>query len=153
MIYNIPNSEPLTIETLVFDLNGTLSNYGRISRNTRLLLKTLKRKGFRLILISSDQRGNAADWAKRVGMEFYTASTTEQKKQQVEKLQLTNFAAVGNARVDLGLFEDASLRIGTLQQEGLHTAILPHVDILVGHIDHALTLFLDTDAMCATLKT
>jgi len=152
MTYNIPNSEPLTIDTLVFDLNGTLANYGRIARSTRSLLKTLKRKGFRLILISSDQRSNAAQWAHRLGMEFYAASSLDEKKKQIKKLQITNFAAIGNARVDLGLFEKAQLRIGTLQQEGLHTAILPHVEILVAHIDHALTLFLDTDAMCATLK-
>jgi len=151
MIYTIQNNT-LTIETLVFDLNGTLANNGQIKRSTRSLLKKLKKAGFRLILISSDQRGNAASWTEKMDMEFYAAATSDEKERQINELQLKNFAAVGNARVDIGLFAHAQLRIATLQQEGLHTAILPHIDILVRHIDHALALFLDEDALCATLK-
>jgi soluble P-type ATPase len=61
-------------------------------------------------------------------------------------------AAIGNARIDIGKFKHAKLSIATLQSEGIHTGILPYVDIIVPNINDALDLFIDSDALIATMR-
>ena len=59
--------------------------------------------------------------------------------------------AIGNARIDIGMFQNAALSIATIQSEWIHTAILEHVDIIIPNIEDALDLFIDWDSLRATM--
>ena len=59
MIYHIPKGEPLEINTIVLDLNGTLTVKGKLEDSTIELIKQLQNEEFRLVLISGDIRGTA----------------------------------------------------------------------------------------------
>jgi P-type E1-E2 ATPase len=152
MIYHIPKGETLEINTIVLDLNGTLTVKGILENSTIELIKQLQNNSFRLVLISGDIRGNAKTIAKKLGMDLYLGSTSDEKAAQMQQFDKNKTAAIGNARIDIGTFENAVLSIATLQSEGIHTAIINHVDIIVPSIDDALRLFIDKKSLEGTLR-
>lgn len=152
MIYHIPKGETIEIDTIVLDLNGTLTVKGILQNSTIELIKQLQNNDFRLVLISGDIRGNAKTIADNLGLELYLGSTSDEKATQMQQFDKNKTAAIGNARIDIGTFENAKISIATLQSEGIHTAILKHVDIIVPSIDNALQLFLDKKSLEGTLR-
>ncbi len=152
MKYNISGVGEIEINTIVMDLNGTLAIRGKVIKGVKEKLSKLKGKGFKLILVSSDQRDNAEQIAKELEIEFYAAKTLEEKAEFMQSLNPENITAIGNAQVDIGLFSNAKLSIATLQAEGIHAEIIKHVDIIVPSIIDALNLLLDEDTVASTMK-
>ena len=152
MLINAPNNVQLDIKNIVLDLNGTLANYGIISEETKELIQKLKALNYRIILISGDIRGNAATIAKELGIDLLLGKNSNEKAKQIQKFNSNNTAAIGNARIDIGTFQNAILSIATLQQEGIHTDIIKYVDIIVPSIEDALRLFIDTKSIEGTLR-
>ena len=152
MIYHIPKGETVEIKTIVLDLNGTLTVKGKLEDSTKDLIMQLKNNDFRLVLISGDIRGNAKTIADELGMDLFLGSTSDEKAAQMQQFDKNKTAAIGNARIDIGTFENATLSIATLQAEGIHTAILQYVDIIVPSINDALQLFLDKKSLEGTLR-
>ena len=152
MLINAPNNVQLDIKNIVLDLNGTLANYGIISEETKELIQKLKALNYRIILISGDIRGNAATIAKELEIDLLLGKNSNEKAKQIQKFNSNNTAAIGNARIDIGTFQNAILSIATLQQEGIHTDIIKYVDIIVPSIEDALRLFIDTKSIEGTLR-
>ena len=153
MIFNIPpHGEVLEINTIVLDLNGTLSVNGVVADSTKELIHQLKEIGYHLFLISGDIRGSAKTIANELGLDLYLGKTSDEKAAQMQQFDKNKTAAIGNARIDIGTFENAALSIATLQAEGIHTGILQYVDILIPSIDDALRLFLDKKSLEGTLR-
>lgn len=152
MKYIISEFGEVEINTIILDLNGTLAVHGKIVRGAKKRLSTLKKLEFKIVLFSGDQRGNVEELCNELNIEFKKASSQKEK----EKFFLENnpecTAAIGNARIDNGKFKHAKLSIATLQSEGIHTGILDFVDIIVPNINDALDLFIDPDALIATMK-
>jgi len=152
MKYTISGVGELEVRTILFDLNGTLSAYGTITENAATKIRALKEKDFRLVIVSSDQRGNATDMAHDLGIEIIKASTEIEKENVSKTFDKQTTASIGNGRVDIGLFKHSVLSIGIINKEGLHTGILPFVDLLFNCIEDAFEFFLDEDTLKATLK-
>ncbi|MCF7799339.1 hypothetical protein K9M74_05550 [Candidatus Woesearchaeota archaeon] len=149
MEYSI-QGHTLELETLLLDLNGTITVRGKLPRGIKRRLRAIQRLGIKIIIISGDQRGTAQQIASRLGVEIMIAKTSTEKALLAKTIP--NTMAVGNARIDLGLFVHASLSVATVQGEGIHTAIIPAVDIIVPHINDALDLLLHPDNLEGTLK-
>lgn len=147
-----PNQENIEIENIVLDLNGTLSVSGIVSEKTKLQILKLKDLGYKIVLISGDIRGTAYDIAQSLDIELYLGKSSEEKAEKMQALQSEKTAAIGNARIDIGTFKNAKLSIATLQAEGIHTGIIPYVDIIVPNINDALNLFIETQSLEATLR-
>ena len=152
MIYQLSTDETLEINTIVLDLNGTLSVNGVIPSEIPGLLSQLKKLDVRLILLSGDIRGNAQKLADDLGMELVVAKNAHEKEKAILQLEPETCAAVGNARIDIGAFKHAKLSIATLQAEGIHVDILKYVDILVPSVADALNLFINKKSLLATMK-
>ena len=152
MLIKAPNNRVLDIENIILDLNGTLANYGIVSERSKELIKALKELNYNIILISGDIRGNAANIAKELNIKIFLGENSEAKAIEVQKFDPNKTAAIGNARIDIGTFNNAIISIATLQQEGIHTEIIKHVDIIVPSIEDALKLFIDTKALEGTLR-
>ncbi|MCM2326116.1 MAG: HAD family hydrolase [Candidatus Woesearchaeota archaeon] len=151
MIFNIPHKGTLEIDTLVFDLNGTLSVHGILVEGVSERIEELKTKGYRIVLVTGDIRGNASRICQELGIELRIAAKSEDKAIEIQKLG-KNCAAIGNARLDIGLFKHAKIRIATLQAEGIHIGIMPYIDIIVTSVNDALDLFLKPESMVGTLR-
>lgn len=152
MEYNVSGIGTIELKTVVFDLNGTLAVYGHIKQTTKELLMELKNKDFEIIILTSDQRGVAMETADEIGVKCMIAQTSEEKLQFMKSLNREKTIAVGNGRVDIGMFQMSKIRIATLQAEGIHTGILSYVDIIVASVDDAIRLLLDKDAFVSTMK-
>ncbi len=152
MRYNVPQGEEFEINTIILDLNGTLSVNGKIPAGAKERIRKLQRLGFRVILFSGDQRGTAGKICSNLGIELRLTPTGREKEREMLKLDFKKCASIGNARIDLGTFKHAKLSIITLQAEGIHARAIEHADIIVPSINDALDLFLNPDSLCATLR-
>jgi len=112
----------------------------------------LQSLGVNVVMISSDQRGNARALALSSGIAYYEANNSREKEDVLLSLGSNNVAAIGNARIDIGLFVQSIVSIATLQSEGIHKDIIDHVDVIVPSINDALDFFLDEDTFIATMK-
>lgn len=150
MIYKT-NSGDIELNTILIDLNGTLTVSGILDERIPALISQLKWLWFRLILLTGDQRGNSQQF-ESIGLEVVLAWNAQAKKEFALTCDITKTIAIGNARIDIWMFEVCKLRIATLQWEWIHAAILPYVDIIVPDMVNALQMFIDTDIFAATMK-
>ncbi len=152
MKIEIPKGETIEINTIVLDLNGTLAVKGVVSEQTKQLIHKLKTLNYRIVLISGDIRGNAKIISDELGIELFLGATSLAKAEQMKQFDKETTASIGNARIDIGTFENSKISIATMQSEGIHTGILRYVDILVPTIEDALSLFIDIKSLAGTLR-
>jgi len=152
MKYNPVGVGEINLNTIILDLNGTLAIDGKLVEGVIPRIVKLKELGFKIYLFTGDQRGTAAMQAKELGIELMFAKTTEEKAECAKKCNFETTVAIGNARIDIGTFDNAKIKIGTLQREGIHAGILPHIDILMPSINDALDLLINPDSFNATMR-
>jgi P-type E1-E2 ATPase len=152
MIFEIPFAEKLEINTIVMDFNGTLAVKSIVSDSTKLKLKKLKELGYRLFVFTGNQRGTAEPLIKELGLDCKLTPTSKDKEREFLKLNPKTAAAIGNSRIDIGMFKHAKLSIVTLQGEGIHSDTLKHAEIIVPSIEDALELFIDKDSLISILR-
>lgn len=112
----------------------------------------LQDSGFHIFLSSGNQRGNGKKIADELGIEFSLANSALEKSQIWNSIDPAKSVAIGNARIDIGLFGKSRISILTLQSEGIHVGALQYADILIPSICDALDLFLEPDRLLATMK-
>ncbi|PKQ64913.1 hypothetical protein BZG02_03435 [Labilibaculum filiforme] len=152
LIYRVPGVGKIEIDTLVVDSNGTLTVRGEIVPGVIEKIQRLQSFGVNVVMISSDQRGKARELSDATGVAYYEANNSREKEDILLSLGSNNVAAIGNARIDIGLFVQSVVSIATLQGEGIHKDIIDHVDVIVPSINDALDFFLDEDTFIATMK-
>ena len=151
MKIDIPGNGPLEIETIILDLNGTLRVGGKLVPGVAGRIEELRKK-CKLVLFSGDTRGDAAQLAKELGIDFTKTTTGQDKVKEAEKLHPEFCAAVGNGLIDLELIKRVRLGIVALQGEGAHAKTLLTADVIVPNVNDALDLFLDEQRLIATLR-
>ncbi len=152
MVYQVPGVGEIELNTIVLDLNGTLSVNGVIPDGVKERIDKLKQLGFSIVLFSGDQRGTAGAICKDLQIQLIRCGTSIEKEIAMDQLPGDKTVAIGNARIDIGTFKKAKIRIATLQNEGIHREILDYVDVIVPSINAAFDLLIDTDSFCATMR-
>lgn len=152
MKYTIPGQEELEINTIILDLNGTLSVGGTVPDGVKSRLDNLKRRGFQLLFFTGNTRNDADDLSKDLGIQWKLAKNADDKRNLALELDPETCASVGNGLIDLELMKVVKLSIVTLQSEGIHVQTLINSDIAVPTINDALDLFIDSARLIATLR-
>jgi soluble P-type ATPase len=152
MRYNIPGQEPFDIDTLILDLNGTLSVGGVIPEGVKQRLDVVQRLGFKAVLFTGNTRNNADELASELGIDWKLAKTTEDKRDLALEIGADTCASIGNGLIDVELTKAVRLGIVTLQAEGVHTQTLLAADIVVPTVNDALELFIGTSRLTATMR-
>lgn len=152
MKYNILGQKPFEINTLILDLNGTLSVGGIVPEGVKERLKKVQVLGFRVVFFTGNTRNDADALAAELGIEWRLAKTAEEKRDLALELDPDTCASIGNGLIDLELTKVAKLGIVTLQAEGVHTQTLMAADVVVPTINDALDLFIDPDRLIATMR-
>ena len=152
MIFNIPEWDTIEINTLVFNLNWTLAVSGEVSKDVEDKLSRLKELGYDMVLLSGDVRGNAKELCNRLGIKFIRARTSEEKKNEIKKLNPETCAAIGNARIDNWMFKEARVAIAVLQEEWIHVDVIKYTDLILPSISDALNLFIDEKIFMWTMR-
>ena len=152
MTYDIPGQETFTINTIILDLNGTLSVGGVIPDGVKPRLDRLKEMGFKVLFFTGNTRNDADGLANDLGIEWKLAKSDADKRDLARDLDPETCASVGNGLIDLELMNIVRLAIVTLQSEGVHVKTLLASDIVVPNINDALDLFIDSQRLVATLR-
>lgn len=153
MEYILNSGEKLILNKIVIDLNGTLTIKGKIIKGVKEKIRRLKKEGFEIFILTGDARGNSKKIAKELGVNCLIATNSKEKAKIMKTLNPKECVAIGNARIDIGMFKNAKIRILTLQAEGIHTKVIPYVDIIIPSILDALDLFIDKNSFLATMKS
>ena len=148
---DIPGGEPLSLEHLVLDVNGTLSDRGELGRGVAPRLRRLG-AGLDVWLLSADTFGTLAGIASSLGVGSRQVASGEEKVAHLRELDATTCVAIGNGANDRAMLEEAALGIAVLGPEGTSFAAIAAADVVCRSIVEALELLLDDRALAATLR-
>lgn len=150
----IPDFEPLRLEHLVLDYNGTLAFDGELLPGVK---ERLDRLASQLIIhvVTGDTFGKARSRLSGVRCELSILpphAQSEAKRAYVERLGASACVCIGNGRNDRLMLEAAALAIAVAQQEGACAETLVAADVVVPGIHDALDLLVHPQRLVATLR-
>lgn len=150
----IPGREPLAIEHLVLDYNGTLAVDGRILPGVAERLGELSQR-LSVHVITADTFGMAAMETATLPVTLQIIGTGDQAQAKlalVESLGPQAVAAMGNGANDRLMLDRAALGICMLGNEGAAAAALLAADLVVRQPTDGLDLLLHPGRLAATLR-
>ena len=144
----------LKLEYSVSDYNGTLALNGKMPEETKQRLSLIA-NSLKIIVLTSDEFGKAAEELKGVNCELKIIEEREmdiQKAEFVKKLGAEKVVALGNGMNDRKMLKVAGLGIAVLGSEGASSQALAASDIQVASACIGLDLLLNPRRVRATLK-
>ncbi len=152
----IPWGEKYSINNVVFDLNGTLANDGKIAENTIDLLEKLARDA-KMYIVTADTHNTAEELKDKLGdlaeiIVLKSNDHAQEKARFVHTLGFRETVTVGNGANDLKMMEEGILSFGIIGGEGLYGPLLAKVDIVVQNVDHAIEMLINPMKIVATIR-
>ena len=150
----IPGREPLQIEHLVLDYNGTLACDGIIKEGVLSRLEQLS-GDLKIHVLTADTYGSAHEQCAVGYIRLHVIGKTDQEHEKLAYLRSLGSAscvALGNGRNDALMLSEAALGFALLQEEGLCTASLVASDLCYRTINEALDALLIPNRLVATLR-
>ena len=154
MVIEIPGREPLELQNLVLDYNGTIAEDGEVIPAIASRLEVLSRM-LNICVITADTHGTAARKCAHLPLRVMTFPTVEVgaiKAEEVRKLS-GGVVCIGNGFNDIQMSDAADLSICVIGPEGCCGGLLSHCDIVVTSIEAALDLLCKPGRIRATLRT
>lgn len=150
---HIPGRDPLFIENVVMDYNGTLAVDGVLLDSVKDRIQNLAQKA-NVYILTADTYGTVKKQCQDLGI---TVKTFPREGAALCKEEIVNSlegqtVCIGNGYNDIQMFDMADLTIGVLEKEGVCAALLSHTDVLVSAAEDALDLLLKPDRLRATLR-
>jgi len=150
--FEIPGAVPLEIADLVCDVNGTLTDRGRVLDGVRERIVALRER-CAIHLVSADTFGTLATLAADLGVDAVRISSGEDKRAFVEARGAGRCCGVlGNGRNDELALRAAALGIVVLGPEGASPRSLLAADVVCASVTDALDLLADPQALAATIR-
>lgn len=143
--------EPLALDFLLLDVNGTLGDRGLLLEGVAERLAVL-RAFLEPRLVSSDTFGTLAGIAETLSLPAEPAASGEEKLAILRRLGPDRCAVIGNGANDALVLAAAALGIAVLGREGASGAALAAADVVCGSVLDALDLLGDPQALVATLR-
>lgn len=150
-VYEIPGEGSFEIEHLLLDVNGTLTDRGRLLPGVIQRIGHLRAE-LSVHLFSADTYGTLDNLSRLLRVEATQISTGMEKGDLARGLGGERCAAIGNGRNDAEMLAEVRLGIVVLGPEGLSRAALSAADVLCPSIQVALDLLEDPKSLSATLR-
>lgn len=154
IILEIPGRESITLEHIVFDVNGTLAVDGNLLPGVPEAIAELG-KLLQIHLLTADTHGKQSLIDQALGLEavrVQPGGEAEQKAAYVDLLGAEKTAAVGQGANDALMLERASLGLCILSQEGTAQESLLKADLIFPDILAALEALLKPTRIKASLR-
>lgn len=148
----IPGREPLAVEFLLLDVNGTLSDRGELLAGVAERLAEL-REQLEPRLLSADTFGTLTAIAMRLTAPAQTVAGGVEKLTVLRELGAHRCIAIGNGSNDALMLAEAALGIAVIGPEGCSSAALEAADIVCRSIVDALDLLREPRTLAAILRT
>jgi P-type E1-E2 ATPase len=151
---NIPGRDPLQLEHLVCDVNGTLAVDGQLIEGLARQLRSLRdRLTLHLLTADTNRRQEIID--QQLGLtavRILPGGEAEQKAAYLQNLDPRRVVAIGQGANDAAMLKAAGLGICVLSVEGAAVETLQAADIVVPSIQAALELLERPLRIVATLR-
>jgi soluble P-type ATPase len=151
---DIPGWGNLDIENVVFDLNGTLAQDGKIPPGVKKKVNILSER-VKIYILTADTQGTASKEIQELKAELVKISENYSKNGKFEFLKTLRpeaTVAIGNGNNDQLILREAGLGIAVLQNEGMSVVAMKNADIMVRDISDAFDLLLKPKRLIATLR-
>ncbi|AEK72156.1 hypothetical protein GQS_01265 [Thermococcus sp. 4557] len=145
----IPNYRNLEINAVLFDLNGTLAEGGRIDDEVKHLLERLADK-YTVVVLSADTFGTLEEEFEGLPVRIERVSSGAEKAEIARGYE--PYIAVGNGNNDVAMLESAELAFCVIGPEGATTDALLASDVVVRDVKDAIGMLLDEKKLIATLR-
>jgi soluble P-type ATPase len=149
---DIPGRGALRLEHLLLDVNGTLTQRGKLVDGVVERIARL-RGALDVRLLSADTFGSLAEVAATLGTEAERVVSGDDKAAVAAELGLERCAAIGNGVNDAALLASVALGIAVIGGEGASGVAVRAADIVCASVVEALDLLLDDRALVATLRS
>ncbi len=151
---NISGREPIQVEHLVLDYNGTLAVDGKIIPGVKERLNILASK-MSIHVITANTFGEVQQNLTGIDCECTVIGDIDQqviKDEFVSLLGAANVVAIGNGFNDNLMLKSAAIGIAIVQSEGASAKALLHADVVCSSINDALDLLINPLRISATLR-
>lgn len=145
--------EPLRIQTVALDYNGTIAVDGILLPAAAERIRTLS-ACVDVCILTADTYGTVAQQCRGLGVAVKTFPREGAAvcKEAIVRELGSGVCAVGNGFNDIQMFDAAELAVAVLGREGMCAQLLSHADVLVTSPEDALDLLLKTNRLRATLR-
>ncbi|MFT3862897.1 MAG: hypothetical protein QM729_01395 [Solirubrobacterales bacterium] len=150
-VFEVPGEAALTIEHLLLDVNGTLTDRGKLIPGVRERIAGL-RDDLEIHLLSADTYGTLDQLSDELAVEATRITTGMDKADFALRLGAERCAAIGNGRNDADMLAEVVLGMAIVGPEGVSPRALSAARVACGSITAALDLLADPKAMTATLR-
>jgi len=147
----IPGAEPLVLDHLVLDMNGTITHRGRLLRGVTQRLGALQRV-MSIVLLTADTFGTAEEISHTLGLPLTRVATGADKAAFVTAVGAGRTVAIGNGRNDELMLRAARLGIAVIGHEGASSGSVNAAAIVCVSIVDALDLLLEPRLLVASLR-
>jgi P-type E1-E2 ATPase len=150
----LPNRDPISLQHLVLDVNGTLARDGRLLDGVARSLNALRDR-LTLHLLTANTHGRQDQIDHLLGLKATRLSPgneSAQKADYVRGLGAEHVVAVGNGANDAAMLRAAAIGIAVLGEEGLAVAALTSASLVAANISDALNLLEFPARLVATLR-
>ena len=153
IIIQKPGQEPLSIEFILVDFEGTLASDRRVHPKARDKLNLLSKRSKIYILAKGEQEA-IGEILKKVKAEVIYLTEGEASQRKLDLLRqvgATRAVAIGNGVDDAAMIEEAGLGICIIGKEGTSAEATKKADVVFTDILHALDFLLKPLRQKATL--
>lgn len=153
MEYIIPwYKKSLMLNTIILDLNGTISIDGKLIPWVKDKILALKKEWWTVLLCSGDTQWTAAKTAKWLWATLHICKNQNDKKNILKEYKTKHCVAIGNGHIDIKLMEKCALSIAVIQAEWCYSKAILSSDIVCLTIVDALDILLMPKRLIATLR-
>jgi len=145
----IPNYGEIRAQSILFDLNGTLGESGKVGEEVKHLLERLADK-YTVVVLSADTFGTLEEEFRGLPVRIERVSSGAEKAEIAKGYE--PYIAVGNGNNDVAMLEGAELAFCVIGPEGGTTDALLASDVVVRDIKDAIGMLLDERKLIATLR-
>ncbi|MCT4605972.1 MAG: ATPase P [Marinisporobacter sp.] len=151
---HIPGRNPVEIENIVFDYNGTLAVDGNMSMSTKEMIKKIN-QFLNVYIVTADTYGTVKEACKNMDImvkTFPRENAGTCKKEIIAELGGEKTICIGNGYNDILMSQESIISIGVIGTEGVSGKLLLVCDIVVNHIEDVFGMLLKPDRIKATLR-
>ena len=151
---SIPGREPLVLQHLICDYNGTLALDGKLLSELPKVMEKLS-KELKIHVVTADTFGLATKELQDLPIKLEILPPGKQDEAKlafIRELNAESCFCVGNGRNDKLMLAGAAVGVCLIQREGGSVATLAAADIICASIIDALELLLNPKRLIATLR-
>ncbi len=139
-----PGKEPLEIDYLLIDFEGTLASDGRVHPKAKDKINLLSKRT-KIYILAKGEREKVEETLRRVKAELFFVKEEESSVQKLDlllNLGPSRAVVIGNGMDDLQMMEEAGLSMAIIGKEGASGGLIQTADLVFTHIVDALDFLL-----------